>query len=103
MGARIKLPTSGIHVFEMYRYAFEDDVEIHIGEDRYLLDRWEAEAWMRALGVKNPVKVLDWVWNFRRIQYDLGRQYLTIPRDQSNRFEREQPLPEELRFLSAME
>lgn len=84
------VPTEGVKTFELYRYAYDlDTVQIFIGEDQYEVSDDELRLWLRHVGVDFRMidKLVDWLWNTRRIQYVLKEQRMLIPEDQANPFE----------------
>lgn len=90
MSYRLSIPTKNVERFEIYRYAFStDDVQVFIGEDQYETSTEELKLWLRDVGVDMRMieKIVDWLWNMRRIKFDLAEQRMTIPEDQSNPFE----------------
>lgn len=86
----LKIPRKGFDEFQTYRYAYEDQVHVIIGEDSYIFNDLDTlRIWFKNVGV--PVrfieKFLDLIWNFRRIHYSVKDHYLTIPKDQSSPLE----------------
>ena len=87
---KLKIPTDGFSEFYTYRYAYEDEIEIIIGEDAYLFTSLdELRIWMKNVGVPKGFidKFLDLIWNWRLIHYTISTGHLHFPRKQSHPLE----------------
>lgn len=87
----LTIPTEGFTEFFVHRYAYEEEVEIIIGEDAYLFTKLdELRIWMHNVGVpKNFIdKFLDLIWNWRLIHYTISTGHLDFPKKQSHPLEK---------------
>jgi hypothetical protein len=83
----LNVPIEGFKEFYTYRYAFDTDVEVIIGEDSYVFSKLEdLKLWMFKSKVYRPFieRFVDLIWNYRLIHFDLENQYLTIPKSQAH-------------------
>ena len=83
MHYKINPPHKGFTKFELRRYPGDEDIELKLLNNSYLMNRTELSEWIALTGCNNPSKVLDFAWNYKRVIYDLSTQNLEIPEDQS--------------------
>lgn len=79
MGYRLRPPVAGFSTFEILRQPGDDYVELRLFDtDTYVLGQGEAALWLQQAGCNQPDRLLDLVWNFSRISYDLREQTFEI-------------------------
>jgi hypothetical protein len=109
----LKTPTEGFTKFEVYRYAGDDQVEVLFDRDgdgeleSYIFESVDKDAdqlklWLRQVGVW-PVfveKLVDLMWNWRRLVYDLETHRYHLPKSQAHPLDRgaESPVGMAFRF-----
>ena len=74
---KLNVPVNGFTSFQIHRAAFDEDVTIVLPNgETYLADAEELRQWLIKVGVDGSIidKVVDLVWNFRRVQYNLPEQ-----------------------------
>ena len=102
----LKTPTEGFTSFEVYRYAGDDQVEVLFdregdGElESYVFEGVDRDAdplklWLRQVGVWPGFveKLVDTMWNWRRLVYNLETHRYNLPRSQSHPLDQESESP----------
>jgi len=79
---RLKPPTKGFATFELDHLPDSDEIEVRLLNDSYVLSHSELSEWLAALGCPNASRVVDFVWNRRRVSYDLLHHNIVVPDDQ---------------------
>lgn len=74
---RLNTPVNGFQSFELHRAAFDEIVTIKLPSgETYIVEVEELKKWLKDVKVEAGFidKVVDLVWNFRRLRYDLREQ-----------------------------
>lgn len=83
MAYRRKPPEAGFQEFELRRPAYSDDVTLHVLGESFRLRRVELAVWLEAVRCREASKVIDLLWNFRRVLYNLSEQAYSVPDEQA--------------------
>ena len=74
---KLLTPTNGFQSFELHRAAFDEIVTIKLPSgETYITEVEELKKWLKAVKVEVGYvdKLVDLVWNFRKIQYNIPEQ-----------------------------
>jgi hypothetical protein len=88
-GYSLRVPTSGFTEFSVFRDVGCESVTIVMGDvngDSYDMSLQEVQLWLANINCRLADRVVDWSWNYRRVDYDLAEQRMRIPEDQTNPF-----------------
>ena len=88
-GYSLQIPVEGFSHFSIFRDVGCEDVTILLEEldnSSYYLSLQEVRIWLANINCHLADRVVDWSWNYRRVDYDLEEQRMTIPDDQTNPF-----------------
>lgn len=72
-------PTAGFQEFELRRPAYSETVTLHVLEESFRLNRTELGEWLTRVRCREAFKVIDLLWNFRRVLYNLAEQTYSVP------------------------
>lgn len=67
--------------FFLTRHAYEDDIYIDIpGQGQYIVDLDTLRLWLNKMSLVEHERnsVLDYLWNFRKVGYDLKTRRLIV-------------------------
>jgi hypothetical protein len=106
-GDALYVPVDGVTTFELFRPFRGEQIEVIFPNGKtYELDLFDLKLWLRRIGCMQVDKLVDVVWNFPRVRYDLLQQHLVVPDSQLHpddepTDERDNDLPSSMRVEAA--